>query len=90
MTRVQAHRILREAYATAEIHGAHGELGTHTMRKTFASKMWEAHDGNIWKVQNALGHASPASTVAYLSFNDEEQHDAVYTAFGDPYHGTQG
>jgi integrase len=83
LSRIHAHRLLAAAYSTAGIHGAPGELGTHSMRKTFAARMWDAHDGNIWKVQNALGHASPASTVAYLSFNDEEQHDAVYTAFGD-------
>lgn len=82
LSRIQAHRILAEAFERAEIFGQHGELGTHCMRKTFASKMWEAHDGNIWKVQNALGHASPASTVAYLSFEESEQDAAVASVFG--------
>ena len=79
--RVQAHRLLTAAFRHAEIFGPTGELGTHCMRKTFASKMWDAHDGNIWKVQNAMGHASPASTVAYLSFNEDEQRSAVEYAF---------
>lgn len=83
ISRIQAHRLLATAYALTGLIGAPGELGTHSMRKTFADRMWNAHKENIWKVQKALGHASPASTVAYLSFNDEEQHDAVYTAFGD-------
>lgn len=82
LSRIQAHRILAEAFERAEVFGQRGELGTHCMRKTFASKMWEAHDGNIWKVQNALGHASPASTVAYLSFEESEQDAAVDSAFG--------
>ena len=83
ITRVQAHRILSAAFERAGIFGPAGELGTHTMRKTFASKMWEAHDGNIWKVQNAMGHASPASTVAYLSFNEEDQREAIESVFGE-------
>jgi integrase len=82
ITRVQAHRIMRDAFQHAGIEGAQGELSTHTLRKTFAAKMWEAHGQNIWKVQNALGHASPASTVAYLSFEDSEQAAAVESAFG--------
>ena len=82
LSRIQAHRILCSAVERAGILGSRGELATHCMRKTFAAKMWEAHDGNIWKVQNALGHASPASTVAYLSFNDDEQRAAVESVFG--------
>lgn len=84
ISRIQAHRILAAAFSHAGISGSIGELGTHCMRKTFASKMWDAHDGNIWKVQNALGHASPASTVAYLSFNEDDQRDAVELAFAAP------
>jgi hypothetical protein len=40
-----------------------------------------AHYGDIFKVQQALGHASPASTVNYLSFRDDEQREAVDLAF---------
>ena len=83
ISRVQAYRILADAFASAEIFGGVGILGTHTMRKTFAAKMWEAHDGNIWKIQNAMGHASPASTVAYLSFEDGEQTAAINSVFGN-------
>lgn len=83
ISRIQAHRILADAFAVAGIDGSFGELGTHCMRKTFAARMWVAHNGNIWKVQNALGHASPASTVAYLSFNEDEQRDAVESVFAD-------
>lgn len=82
ISRVQGHRILVDAFNIADLHGAPGELATHCMRKTFAAKMWDAHDQNIWKVQNALGHASPASTVAYLSFEDSEQQAAISKAFG--------
>lgn len=82
ISRVQAHRILTSAFDRAGIEGALGELGTHTLRKTFAARMYEAHGQNIFKVQKAMGHASPASTVAYLSFEDSEQVEAVNSAFG--------
>lgn len=85
ISRVQAHRILATAFERADVIGAARELGTHCMRKTFAARMWEAHDGNIWKVQNALGHASPTSTVAYLSFNQDEQQAAVESAFASAF-----
>lgn len=83
LSRVQAHRVLARAFDAAGIVGQIRELATHSLRKTFAAAMWEAHHQNIWKVQNALGHASPASTVAYLSFEDQEQQAAVSSAFGN-------
>ncbi len=83
ISRVQAHRIITNAFDRAGIEGALGELGTHTLRKTFAAKMYEAHGQNIFKVQKAMGHASPASTVAYLSFEDSEQAEAVRSAFDE-------
>jgi site-specific recombinase XerD len=41
-------------------------VSTHTMRKTFASKVWIATDRDIRKTQIALGHESMNSTVSYL------------------------
>lgn len=76
ISRIQAHRILKTAFERALLFGPDGTLGTHVMRKTFASKMWDYY-GDIFAVQHALGHRSPASTVAYLSFNDDDQVAAV-------------
>jgi integrase/recombinase XerD len=78
ISRMQAHRVLLKAYNSAQLVGAPGELATHTMRKTYASEMYK-HFGDIFAVQQALRHASPASTVAYLSFNDEKIDKAVVT-----------
>lgn len=83
ISRSQAHRIITDAFDRAGIQGAERELATHCLRKTYASRMWEAHGQNIWRLQNALGHASPASTVAYLSFDDSEQQAAVESAFSN-------
>lgn len=76
ITRVQAHRILSSAYARAGLFGGEGELATHCMRKTYAARMYD-HFKDIFKVQQALRHCSPASTVAYLSFAESELVQAV-------------
>ncbi len=83
LSRVQAHRILRTAYDRAQLYGPPGTLATHCMRKTFADRMY-VQLGDVFKVQKALGHKSPASTVAYLSFQDEDLVTAVHAAYHDP------
>lgn len=77
ITRQRAWQILKAGFEDAGLLGAEGELGTHSLRKTFARYMWERSDNDIFFVQKALRHASPASTVAYLSFADEELDEAV-------------
>lgn len=72
--RGQAWRILRDAYHTAELSG---KVATHSMRKTFAAKVYEAVDGDLVKTQKALGHKSVNSTVSYLSFDEKEVDDAI-------------
>lgn len=83
ISRIQGWRILTAAFESAGIFGPVGTLGTHAMRKTYADRMYD-HFGDIFKVQQALNHASPASTVAYLSFRDEEQQTAIDTCFPTP------
>lgn len=79
ISRVQAYRVLSAAFIRAGLDL--GCNGTHTMRKTFAAKVYEGVDRNIFMLQKALGHASPASTVAYLSFDEEELDQAVCNAW---------
>lgn len=74
ISRSQAWRLIKALFARAGISGA---LATHTLRKTFASEMYQALDGRIEKVQKALGHKSITSTVCYLSFNAEEVDRAI-------------
>lgn len=76
ITRMQAHRMLTDTMSLAGLDGAYGELATHSMRKTYAATMWE-HFGDIFSVQKALRHKSPASTMAYLSFDEKEITHAV-------------
>jgi site-specific recombinase XerC len=75
ISRVQAYRILEEAYTMA---GASGKLGTHAMRKTFAHGVYEALGHDLVKTQRALGHKNINSTVSYLGFGtDAEVNDAI-------------
>lgn len=82
ISRVQAYRVLRDAFAYCELDLT--SPGTHTMRKTFADTMYEALGHDLFKLQKALGHASPSSTVAYLSFNEEEIDEAALSAWSQP------
>jgi integrase len=68
LQRVQAWQILRDAYETNQLQG---QLGSHSMRKTFAARLYaKTHD--IKAVQRALGHRFIATTDRYLeSITDE-------------------
>lgn len=74
LSRVQAWRIFKSLCSRAGVTGA---IATHTLRKTFADRMYRALDGRIEKVQRAMGHRSITSTVAYLSFTDDEIDSAI-------------
>lgn len=77
VTRVQAWRILNRAF---EVAGVCGKTGTHSMRKTFAHRVYDALNGDLVKLQKALGHRNINSTVSYLSFREEEIDKAILAA----------
>lgn len=62
ISRVQAHRVLEKAFQSA---GLNGKLATHSMRKTYAQRMYDA-TGDIFMVKEALGHKSVETTRQYL------------------------
>lgn len=74
ITRMHAWRILKEAYTSNEMNG---KLGTHSMRKTFADRIYDKLDRDLVKTQKALGHRNINSTVQYLSFREEEIDEAI-------------
>ena len=76
VSRVQAWRILNKAFQENDLQG---KLGTHTMRKTFASKMYDALDRDLVRLQAALGHRNINSTVQYLSFSESDIDAAIMT-----------
>lgn len=74
ITRMHAWRILKETYESNEMTG---KLGTHSMRKTFADRIYDKLDRDLVKTQKALGHRNINSTVQYLSFREEEIDEAI-------------
>ena len=77
ISREQAWRILKEAFEANELTG---KLGTHAMRKSFANRMYDKLSHDLVKTQRALGHKNINSTVAYLSFREEEIDAAIVAA----------
>ena len=74
VSRVHAWRVLRGAYTENKLPG---KLGTHSMRKTFAARIYDALGGDLVKTQRALGHRNINSTAQYLSFKEEEIDEAI-------------
>ena len=74
ISRKQAWRILDTLISRV---GLSGKFGTHTMRKSFAKKIYELLDHDLVKTQKSLGHVSIQSTVSYLSFDQGEIDNAI-------------
>ena len=73
MTRRAAHNVLKDAFEAA---GLNGHLATHSLRKSFAQRLYE-QTGDVFTVQEMLGHKSIATTQKYLGVNYASVRDAV-------------
>jgi site-specific recombinase XerD len=69
-------RALKKALTRASIQDKH-LVSTHSMRKTFASEMNEAVEGNIYKLQKLMGHKDISSTARYVAVNEKELFELV-------------
>ena len=67
--------ILKKALTRASIRGE--QVSTHSMRKTFAERMNEQFKGNIYKLKEAMGHASITSTEKYIDVDSKEIWNAI-------------
>lgn len=65
ISRTQAHRVLKDAF---EMAGLNGKLATHSLRKTYAQRLYDA-TGDIYLVKEALGHKSVDTTQQYLGIS---------------------
>lgn len=65
MSRRTAHNVLKAAFITA---GLNGHLATHSLRKSFAQRVYD-RSGDIFMVQELLGHRNVATTQKYLGVN---------------------
>jgi site-specific recombinase XerD len=67
-SRSQAHRILERAFQKA---GLNGKLATHSLRKTFAQRCYDACS-DIYKVSELLGHKNVETTKRYIGISYTE------------------
>ena len=65
MSRRTAHNVLKAAFIAA---GLNGHLATHSLRKSFAQRVYD-RSGDIFMVQELLGHRNVATTQKYLGMN---------------------
>jgi site-specific recombinase XerD len=68
LSRSQAHRIFERAFQKA---GLNGKLATHSLRKTFAQRCYDAC-GDIYKVSELLGHRNVETTKRYIGISYTE------------------
>ena len=73
MSRRTAHNVLKAAFEAA---GLNGHLATHSLRKSFAQRLYD-RTGDIFAVQEMLGHKSVATTQKYLGVNYASVRDAL-------------
>ena len=65
MSRRTAHDVLKVAFEAA---GLNGHLATHSLRKSFAQRLYD-RTGDIFAVQEMLGHKAVMTTQKYLGVN---------------------
>lgn len=73
MKRQAMHKIFEKAFMAA---GLNGKLATHTLRKTFAQRLYQASN-DIFLVKELLGHKNVATTQAYIGINYITAQEAV-------------
>ena len=73
MNRRTAHAALKTAFETA---GLNGKLATHSMRKSFAQRLYD-QTADIFTVQEMLGHKAVATTQRYLGVNYASVREAI-------------
>jgi integrase len=74
ISRMHAHRLLRDTFDSCEMTG---NLGTHSMRKTFAKRVHRRLGNDLAKTKEALGQKTITATMHYMSFLHEEIDQAI-------------
>ena len=73
MSRRTVHDVLKIAFEAA---GLNGHLATHSLRKSFAQRLYD-RTGDIFAVQEMLGHKAVMTTQKYLGVNYASVREAV-------------
>lgn len=77
LDRSSAWRRLKAAYRAA---GVHGNTGVHSLRKTYAQKLYRALGNDLIATGVAMRHANVGSTIRYLSFDNHQVEAAILAA----------
>lgn len=75
ISRFMAHKLLKDAYAAAGLSGP--GLACHTMRKSFAEKVYAGLQFDLLATSAALGHKDIRNTVRYLVPNKSKINAAI-------------
>lgn len=74
ISRVQAWKMLTRVFEASGMTGRHG---THSLRKTFADRVYEKLGHDLLKTQRALAHRDIKSTISYLAFKQQDVDEAI-------------
>jgi len=83
LTRWGLNRLVKEVVAQAGV-GSSGQFGTHSLRKTFAKKIYAATGNDINLTRAVLGHAQVGTTQRYLEVDDEDVSRAILSVGRKP------
>ena len=78
MNRSQAYRVLVKACVACGIDPA--RISTHSLRKTFVTRIYEASGHDLIRTQRIVGHTSPITTARYLETSTDDLDRLVLTA----------
>lgn len=73
INRSLVHKALQDAF---EIAGLNGKLATHSLRESSAQRLYE-ENGDIYLVQELLGHRNVSTTQEYIGINYASAPEAV-------------
>ena len=69
ISRIQAWQILNDS---AELVGIKGNIGTHTLRKTFGYWAYKKNNVDIFTLMKILNHSNISTTLRYIGIDKEE------------------
>lgn len=72
MDRTAYHRSLKRAAAKAGVRLDAGIVASHSLRKTFAKKFYEASGFDLMQLKEALGHSRIETTTKYLQVDRDK------------------
>ncbi len=76
LTREGARRVMHAAFAAAGVEND-GRLGTHTLRKTWARKVYQNSGNDIMILKAALNHSDVSVTQKYLEADEDDVMAAI-------------